>query len=89
MNRRTHKTAKHAHARQRAYEHFGISLTTEKINRIIRAIEKGNATWIDAEDDREMWKVYLNDVPMRVVYLPSNRTIITITPYNNEKGERI
>jgi len=85
MNRRTHKTAKHAHAKQRAHEHFGISLTKAKINDIIKQIESGKAEFIDDEwqheNPREIYLVYLDNLTVKVVYEPFSKTLITVTPY--------
>jgi hypothetical protein len=86
MNRRTHKTAKHAHAKQRAHEHFGISLTKAKINDIIKQIESGKAEFVDDDwvnaNPRETYLVSLEGLTVRVVYEPYSRTLITVTPHN-------
>ena len=85
MNRRTHKTAKHAHAKQRAHEHFGISLTKEKISSIIKQITSRTATLLQgAEDiyDREVWLVKLEGNDTKAVYQPYDKTIITLMPYD-------
>lgn len=82
MNRRTHKTAKHAHAKQRAHEHFGISLTKDKINNIIKQIESGKAEPTDhcPASGRVTYIVTLDGISMRVLYQHEGRTIITVMP---------
>lgn len=86
MNRRTHKTAKHAHAKQRAQEHFGISLTKAKINDIIKQIESGKADFVEELNDRETWLVYLDSLTVRVIYNPFDKTIITVVPHANREN---
>ena len=87
MNRRTHKTAKHAHAKQRASEHFGISLTKDKINSIIKQIESGKANAIDHDiDGTSMYIVTVEGQEMVVVYKHYAKVIVTVKP-NHDKGD--
>lgn len=86
MNRRTHKTAKHAHARQRAHEHFGMSLTKDRINNIIKQIESGKAIAIDHDiDGRSVYFVTVDQQRMQVVYQHYDKTIITVKPAVQEE----
>lgn len=80
MNRRTHKTSKHGHAKQRAHERFGISLTKERINSIINQITSGDAPRIDMDEvnNRGTYLCNLNKQTVRVVFYHPDKTIITI-----------
>jgi hypothetical protein len=80
MNRRTHKSSKHGHAKLRAQERFGISLTKERINSIIKQITSGEAPLIDMDEvnDRGTYLCNLNKETVRVVFHHRDKTIITI-----------
>lgn len=85
MNRRTHKTAKHAHAKQRAAEHFGINLTKDQIKSIIKQITTGKARFLDLEPNgRGTYLVMVGWQVMRIIFQHSDKTIITVMPNREE-----
>ena len=81
MNRRTRKAAKHAHARQRASERFGVDLSLKACKAIVKQIKSGKAVWLsDDENGRKTYLVSYGDTDMRVVYDPSISEMITVLP---------
>ena len=83
----TKKAALRAHARRRALERYGIELTREKQNAIVRAIQKGQGLFLRRQSLRVTeWNVAFEGKELRVIYDGKRKTLITCLPPREEKG---
>ena len=95
MPRTSKAKAQQAHARKRAMERYGISLTLNDIRHFIAAIKRGEGRLIEHQSHR----VSIYDVPfrvaglsvadiwIRVVYDRSRSTIVSCLPRDDYSSE--
>lgn len=91
FSRRTPKSKKvlRIHARRRAYQRFGVLLTTDAIERIAKDIRNGRAKFFDRQSNTvTRWIVKLADKEVAVVYDKPRKTIRTVMPVEYLTKER-
>ena len=77
----TKKQAQQVHARRRAYERYGLTLTKKKRLRAIADIQAGRATLVEKQSlARSVWQVQIDNRPVTVVYDRTRKTLVTVLP---------
>lgn len=67
------------HAKRRALERYGLSLTTANLEEICQQICRKNALFISRQSQRvSIWKVIYKDTTMYVVYDQFRQSIVTV-----------
>jgi hypothetical protein len=75
------KAAQRAHARRRARERYGVSLTKPSFHAIVQQIQNGKATFLGRTSLRVTeWIVPFEGAKLRVVYDRKRKTIVTCLP---------
>lgn len=71
----------YTHVRQRFLERYGVNMTAGMHQRIVDAIEAGQAILIAKQSDQKtVWDVVFDGRCFRVVYGPLGRQLLTVLP---------
>ncbi len=84
MSRRgqSKKAAQRAHAKRRARERYGLSMTRATFGSLIQKIQSGKATFLQRKSLRvSEWIVSYEGAEMRVIYDNKRKTIVTCLPH--------
>jgi len=80
MNRRTRKTAQHEHAKQRAEERYGITLSKKARREIVQKILNNKSVVLESSLTRSIHLVNYEGQAMKVVFSVAAQKIITVLP---------
>jgi hypothetical protein len=80
------KLSQRVHAKRRAAERFGLTLTTVQLKAMERQIREGTALVVSrTSNSRSTWIVLHEAMQLRVVY-HRGRGIVTILPQDEKEG---
>lgn len=75
------KVAQRFHAKKRATQRYGLTLTTEKQQAIVRLIQLGRGRFIRNQSNRvSVWAVEYGGMILPVVYDKNRKVLVTVLP---------
>lgn len=83
------KSAQRFHTKKRAAQRYGLTLTTEKQQEIVRKIQNGDGWFLRAESKRiTHWAIQYAGQTLPVVYDKARKELVTVLPPKALLGER-
>ncbi len=89
---RSKASAQYLHAKKRASERYGITLTKDSYRVLCKMIQDGQGKCLGKQSNRlTVWKLQLAEFPVNVVYDKERHTIVTFLPpgITDAKGVKI
>lgn len=83
------KNKRRTHAQIRAEQRYNLELNRVGLNKIVSKIIQGDCLYIRNEGLNEFYYVKHNNVPVKVLYNPEFRMIITNYPFDTEEYNRL
>ncbi|KKM06927.1 hypothetical protein LCGC14_1739070 [marine sediment metagenome] len=75
------KNSQRVHARRRAKLRYGIKLSRQRVQEIIKKIQRGRSKFVKrTSNTKSVFYVTCGDVKMKVVYDSKRKSIVTVLP---------